>query len=127
MQKNLIITSCLILLFNFFIHSQLSLVFPKDEYVFDVTDVLFEWNIHPNANDYELQISTINDFSTLLINEINLTSTSFQSINLPVNQKLYWRVKADNSSWSSIQSFQDRKSTRLNSSHVRISYAVFCL
>src|SRR5690554_8235449 len=24
-------------------------------------------------------------------------------------------------------SFQDRKSTRLNSSHVRISYAVFCL
>src|SRR3989442_4829305 len=25
------------------------------------------------------------------------------------------------------QSFADRKSTRLNSSHVRISYAVFCL
>src|SRR5436305_4893061 len=25
------------------------------------------------------------------------------------------------------QLFQDRKSTRLNSSHVRISYAVFCL
>src|SRR5690554_7383715 len=27
----------------------------------------------------------------------------------------------------SIQSRKDRKSTRLNSSHVRISYAVFCL
>src|SRR5690606_41825172 len=26
-----------------------------------------------------------------------------------------------------IQRFQDRKSTRLNSSHVKISYAVFCL
>src|SRR5690606_42015808 len=26
-----------------------------------------------------------------------------------------------------IQSFLDRKSTRLNSSHVKISYAVFCL
>src|SRR5690554_7551742 len=25
------------------------------------------------------------------------------------------------------ETFQDRKSTRLNSSHVRISYAVFCL
>src|SRR5690554_7621221 len=25
------------------------------------------------------------------------------------------------------RSFEDRKSTRLNSSHVRISYAVFCL
>src|SRR5437899_8191591 len=31
---------------------------------------------------------------------------------------LYWTVKA----W-----FQDRKSTRLNSSHLGISYAVFCL
>src|SRR5690606_33646040 len=28
--------------------------------------------------------------------------------------------------WSGI-AFQDRKSTRLNSSHVKISYAVFCL
>src|SRR3989442_9268413 len=27
----------------------------------------------------------------------------------------------------SLQHFRDRKSTRLNSSHVRISYAVFCL
>src|SRR5690554_7643723 len=26
-----------------------------------------------------------------------------------------------------LMSFRDRKSTRLNSSHVRISYAVFCL
>src|SRR3989442_7466376 len=26
-----------------------------------------------------------------------------------------------------VRMFQDRKSTRLNSSHVRISYAVFCL
>src|SRR3989442_6258123 len=33
------------------------------------------------------------------------------------------RTKADVSVWDLI----DRKSTRLNSSHVRISYAVFCL
>src|SRR5690606_40075597 len=29
--------------------------------------------------------------------------------------------------FSSIQNDEDRKSTRLNSSHVKISYAVFCL
>src|SRR3989442_10559986 len=29
--------------------------------------------------------------------------------------------------WSVVDDWQDRKSTRLNSSHVRISYAVFCL
>src|SRR5436305_7339984 len=28
---------------------------------------------------------------------------------------------------SAVREFADRKSTRLNSSHVRISYAVFCL
>src|SRR5690554_7773304 len=32
-----------------------------------------------------------------------------------------------NSSYSGCESNVDRKSTRLNSSHVRISYAVFCL
>src|SRR6202521_3895917 len=29
--------------------------------------------------------------------------------------------------WGSLRSSGDRKSTRLNSSHLRISYAVFCL
>src|SRR5690606_41583919 len=29
--------------------------------------------------------------------------------------------------WNSYDEFLDRKSTRLNSSHVKISYAVFCL
>src|SRR3989442_15601152 len=29
--------------------------------------------------------------------------------------------------WGAIKMYEDRKSTRLNSSHVRISYAVFCL
>src|SRR3989442_9551017 len=33
-----------------------------------------------------------------------------------------WQVHIGESQWRS-----DRKSTRLNSSHVRISYAVFCL
>src|SRR5690554_7342448 len=29
--------------------------------------------------------------------------------------------------WNKVRELKDRKSTRLNSSHVRISYAVFCL
>src|SRR5690606_40296256 len=33
----------------------------------------------------------------------------------------------DCSKWSKIAASEDRKSTRLNSSHVKISYAVFCL
>src|SRR5207302_7131247 len=34
---------------------------------------------------------------------------------------------ANQPSWATFSSGTDRKSTRLNSSHVKISYAVFCL
>src|SRR3989442_12562513 len=39
----------------------------------------------------------------------------------------YWRGIALVQYWRSFDDLEDRKSTRLNSSHVRISYAVFCL
>src|SRR5690606_39419142 len=47
-------------------------------------------------------------------------------------QQLFNRVKADNQRgdlqvWVNPDNPRDRKSTRLNSSHVKISYAVFCL
>src|SRR3989442_15414579 len=37
------------------------------------------------------------------------------------------RVSAPGRPQQPVQNAEDRKSTRLNSSHVRISYAVFCL
>src|SRR6266496_1983468 len=37
------------------------------------------------------------------------------------------RIARENSRWVASESLGDRKSTRLNSSHVEISYAVFCL
>src|SRR5437868_11320147 len=36
-------------------------------------------------------------------------------------------IKRGDSSTAFLRRFEDRKSTRLNSSHVSISYAVFCL
>src|SRR5256885_9831658 len=38
-----------------------------------------------------------------------------------------WRVPHLRRQWRSCRSRSDRKSTRLNSSHLVISYAVFCL
>src|SRR5690625_5891192 len=38
-----------------------------------------------------------------------------------------WNQSENEKAQSSIDYFQDRKSTRLNSSHVAISYAVYCL
>src|SRR5690606_40566362 len=36
-------------------------------------------------------------------------------------------ITMGNHTWDNKNIFEDRKSTRLNSSHVKISYAVFCL
>ena len=44
---------------------------------------------------------------------------------LAVNRRQYNKILA--ASWEKIYSIADRKSTRLNSSHANISYAVFCL
>src|SRR5256885_11704562 len=51
----------------------------------------------------------------------------------PTSSKLYWKIM-EPTIWKSClgrrqetPSLQDRKSTRLNSSHLVISYAVFCL
>src|SRR5438876_6015830 len=73
-------------------------------------------------------------------------TTLFRSVYGPVQQWLYgsrddslikWAVSAGvgdswlpvgvNQSWQAGQKLRDRKSTRLNSSHPSISYAVFCL
>src|SRR3712207_9276442 len=51
-----------------------------------------------------------------------------------VSESSIWRVpplcklcRVGERTWSMIERGQDRKSTRLNSSHANISYAVFCL
>src|SRR5690625_6121834 len=57
--------------------------------------------------------------------------TEFESRDPNALLSRYFRSDASNitrrSPNSEVQSYLDRKSTRLNSSHVAISYAVFCL
>src|SRR3712207_7839143 len=43
------------------------------------------------------------------------------------NERRIWRFEADNEVNTAAAYWRDRKSTRLNSSHANISYAVFCL
>src|SRR5436309_5703296 len=48
--------------------------------------------------------------------------------NLPGNDLNWQGTKTENVDyWNLSNRMEDRKSTRLNSSHVKISYAVFCL
>src|SRR5947207_7520748 len=52
-------------------------------------------------------------------------TTLFRSLGRAIPYGIY--DIADNKGWVSVGTDQDRKSTRLNSSHTVISYAVFCL
>src|SRR5690554_6842332 len=106
MHKKLYLTVFTLLLLSFSLNSQLSLVFPKNNYVFDQIGVEFLWNSFPDANTYELQVATDINFTTLVVHETSLTTTNSFPSGLTNNQKYYWRAKANNSSWSEIRSFR---------------------
>ena len=68
------------------------------------------WNSVSDADTYNLQISTSSDFSSTVVNETELTSTSYTpSLNLLMGTQYYWRVSATNeggtSAWSSTRTF----------------------
>src|SRR5690554_4907120 len=106
MHKKLYLTVFTLLLLSFSLNSQLSLVFPKNNYVFDQIGVEFLWNSFPDANTYELQVATDIDFTALVVHETSLTTTNTFPSGLTSNQKYYWRTKANNSSWSEVRTFR---------------------
>lgn len=71
---------------------------------------LMVWSSVPNANTYQIQISTSSSFSTLVANQGSLNKTEYQSPKLLENTTYYWRVRASNDfgtgSYSDIGSFK---------------------
>ena len=67
------------------------------------------WNTAPRAVSYSLQMSTAVDFSTSIVNQTGISSTSFNSAGLVDSTRYFWRVNAANSggtsSWSPTWSF----------------------
>src|SRR5690554_7578261 len=69
------------------------------------------------------------------VNNLNYYPKSFDHNNTVANFESFWvpkkgvtiELNPHNVAWYERVITADRKSTRLNSSHVRISYAVFCL
>ncbi|MCH6202140.1 hypothetical protein MMU07_21360, partial [Aquiflexum sp. LQ15W] len=59
---------------------------------------VFSWAKVPNTQSYQIQVSTVSDFSNLVINQSNLTETSFTSPLLSENRNYFWRVRARNAS-----------------------------
>ncbi|KAA9340723.1 LamG-like jellyroll fold domain-containing protein [Adhaeribacter soli] len=79
----------------------------------NVTDqpasILFSWNAAAGAGSYQLQISTVQDFGTLFLDQDNLSATSSQVTTLNYRTTYFWRVRArnteGNSNWSAVRTF----------------------
>jgi alpha-tubulin suppressor-like RCC1 family protein len=68
------------------------------------------WSASAGATSYRLQVSTVQDFSTTVVNQGTITGTSYAASGLSNNATYYWRVNATNSggtsAWSSpVRSF----------------------
>jgi Zn-dependent metalloprotease len=69
----------------------------------------FGWDPVTGASSYKIQISTVSNFSTTLINANVSATTYIPTANLPAGQTLYWRVRAlgpyGPGQWSAVWSF----------------------
>ncbi len=70
---------------------------------------LFDWGGVPGASSYTLQISTNQNFTTLVLNKIVTPSAYVPTSDLPRNTLLFWRVRANGpggpSGWSRVRHF----------------------
>jgi len=78
-------------------------------------DPTLVWTASSGATSYRLQVSSISDFSTTLVDQSGSTSTSFQITGLTNNTTYYWRVNATNaggtSDWSKVWQFTTEQAT----------------
>ncbi len=67
------------------------------------------WNTSNGATSYRLQVSTNSSFTSTVVDQNGITSTSFSVNGLSQSSSYYWRVNASNgsgtSNWSTVFSF----------------------
>ncbi len=62
------------------------------------TSPTLSWGLSAGAVSYQLQVSTDALFGTTVVNQNNITATTFPVIGLNINTKYYWRVRASKDS-----------------------------
>lgn len=86
-----------------------NLIAPANNSIEQPVNVYFVWASVPRANYYELQLSEVSNFSSLLKSFKNIIDTAYFVSNLQNNKEYFWRVQAYNdstsSAWSSVWRF----------------------
>lgn len=89
--------------------AQVVLVSPQDGTTNLEAPVTFEWKSIANVELYHLQISTVQNFSTVAFRDSSITSNKTSVGNLTQLQKYFWRVRAKNKTgigaWSQVFEF----------------------
>ena len=81
------------------------LIKPENLDTLSKVHVLFEWKQEPDYIDYNIQISSFNNFSEILL-DTNINSLLFiDKNNLSWNSQYYWRVKPISGNWIDTSSF----------------------
>src|SRR5437868_10133120 len=75
----------------------------------------------------QAQTSTFQPFKGVFASKSTAESKAIDARSLEIQVELAWLADSSTFPYFLEASAKDRKSTRLNSSHVSISYAVFCL
>ncbi|MDT0213368.1 fibronectin type III domain-containing protein [Rothia sp. ARF10] len=59
-------------------------------------DVVLEWDAVPGAKSYDLQVSTDDQFNTIVDSRVGIKSTRYSPPTTYVNDQYYWRIRARN-------------------------------
>ena len=86
-----------------------TLVSPTNGAAGQTTAPVMTWNTVSNATSYAIQVATSSTFTSLVIQDSNLTVSTKTLSGLSVNTTYYWRVRAKNSAgastWSTAWNF----------------------
>ncbi|HPS13368.1 MAG TPA: gliding motility-associated C-terminal domain-containing protein, partial [Prolixibacteraceae bacterium] len=86
-----------------------TLISPADYSIDEPVDLYTLWEQAPWADSYTLQVSTSSDFSSRVVNQSRIASTSYYVSELDSGTTYYWRVNASDSistcGWSDVWDF----------------------
>jgi cyclophilin family peptidyl-prolyl cis-trans isomerase len=102
------------------------LISPPDSAQNVLTNPTFEWSTVTGAVSYTLQVSAFSSFIILIVNQSEITSTSYQVNGLEENKKLYWRVRGATETYqgmfSEVFSFTTGSATTINEENNLFKY-----
>ena len=103
-----------------------SMIKPSNGISINYTHVLFEWQQEPNAEEYEVQISTSSSFSSPITNTTE-SLIYIDTQNLAWNNTYYWRVRSvysDGSSGDWIDTFSFSITSSITSADITMHSSV---